>query len=198
MSPLHRCPPGPKLLALALAGTGLMLVTALPVMLAALALSGLGFWLAGFGRAQIAAQIRPMVWMLAMLFVVQGWLATWGLAALIVARVVTLMLLAALVTLTTRTEDLITTLERALTPLAPLGVNPAKVGLAVALALRFLPVIAEEAGRVREAQAARGLGSHPLALILPLIVRVLKAADAVAEAIEARSGHDDPAQTPLR
>ncbi|TKD12980.1 energy-coupling factor transporter transmembrane protein EcfT [Rhodobacter capsulatus] len=193
MSPLHRCPPGPKLLVLALAGTGLMLVSHPAGMLAALLLTLLGFRLAGFGLAQIRAQVRPLLAMLAVLLLAQGWLAGWGMAALIVLRLVTLMLLAALVTLTTRTEDLIATLERLLTPLAPLGVNPAKVGLAVALALRFLPVIRDEAERVREAQAARGLGTHPLALILPLIVRVLKAADEVAEAIEARSGHDDGA-----
>lgn len=191
MSPLHRCPPGPKLATLALAGTGLMFVTNPLAMLDFLALTLLGFRVAGFGGARIWRQIRPMLWMLAVLFLVQGGLAGWTLAALIVARLLTLMLLASLVTLTTRTEDLIATLERLLTPLAPLGVNPAKVGLAVSLALRFLPVIAEEAERVREAQAARGLGTHPLALILPLIVRVLKAAEEVAEAIEARSGHDD-------
>lgn len=191
MSPLHRCPPGPKLATLALAGTGLMFVTNPLLMLDFLALTLLGFRVAGFGGARIWRQIRPMLWMLAVLFLVQGGLAGWALAALIVARLLTLMLLASLVTLTTRSEDLIATLERLLTPLAPLGVNPAKVGLAVSLALRFLPVIAEEAERVREAQAARGLGTHPLALILPLIVRVLKAAEEVAEAIEARSGHDD-------
>lgn len=191
MSPLHRCPPAPKLATLAVAGTGLMFVTNPFAMLDFLALTLLGFRVAGFGGARIWRQIRPMLWMLAVLFLVQGGLAGWTLAALIVARLLTLMLLASLVTLTTRTEDLIATLERLLTPLAPLGVNPAKVGLAVSLALRFLPVIAEEAERVREAQAARGLGTHPLALILPLIVRVLKAAEEVAEAIEARSGHDD-------
>ncbi|ADE87375.1 energy-coupling factor transporter transmembrane component T family protein [Rhodobacter capsulatus] len=193
MSPLHRCPPGPKLAALALAGTGLMLVEAPAIMLAALALTLAGFRLAGFGRAQIRAQVAPLLWMLAILFPVQGWLAGWSLAALVVLRILTLILLAALVTLTTRTEDLIATLERLLAPLAPLGVNPAKVGLALALALRFLPVIRDEALRVREAQAARGLGTHPLALILPLILRVLKTADEVAEAIEARSGHHDGA-----
>lgn len=190
MSPLHRCPAGLKLAVLASAGTGLMAVASPVVMLVCLALTLLGFRLAGFGPRLIWRQIRPMLWMLAVLLLVQGWLAGWTLAALIVLRILTLMLLAALVTLTTRSEVLIATFEHVLTPLAPLGVNPAKVGLALALALRFLPVIAEEAARVREAQAARGLGSHPLALILPLIVRVLKAAEEVAEAIEARSGHD--------
>ncbi|WP_444463707.1 energy-coupling factor transporter transmembrane component T family protein [Rhodobacter capsulatus] len=191
MSPLHRCPAGLKLAVLASAGTGLMAVASPVLMLGCLALTLLGFRLAGFGPRLIWRQIRPMLWMLAVLLLVQGWLAGWTLAALIVLRILTLMLLAALVTLTTRSEVLIATFEHVLTPLAPLGVNPAKVGLALALALRFLPVIAEEAARVREAQAARGLGSHPLALILPLIVRVLKAAEEVAEAIEARSGHDD-------
>lgn len=193
MSPLHRCPPGPKLAALAMAGTGLMLVADPWLMVGFLLATLFGFRFAGFGLPVIWRQSRPMLWMLALLFLVQGWLSGWAVAGLIVARIATLMLLAALVTLSTRTEDLIATLERLLAPFARLGLNPAKVSLAVSLALRFLPVIADEAERVREAQAARGLGTHPLALILPLIVRVLKAADEVAEAIEARSGHDDSA-----
>ena len=40
---------------------------------------------------------------------------------------------------------------------------------------------------VREAQRARGLDRHPLALAVPLVLRTLKMADEVAEAIEARS-----------
>ncbi|EKX56754.1 Transmembrane component BioN of energizing module of biotin ECF transporter [Rhodobacter sp. AKP1] len=198
MSPglLQRCTPGPKLALLALAGTGVSLVQDWRIMLACLAAAAAAFLLSGLGAHAVRQQMRPMLWLLVPLFLAQGLLTSWSLAALVVARITTLVLLAALVTLTTRTEDLIATLERALAPFAPVGVNPAKVGLAFALALRFLPVIAEEAERVREAQAARGLGRNPLAVILPLIVRVLKAAEDVAAAIDARSGATPGAPAP--
>jgi len=197
-SPLHRLPAGAKLAAMALCGTAAMAIGDWRLMAAFLALVALGFPLAGFGARVLVAQIRPLFWMLALLFLAQGWLASWPVAALVVIRIAALMLLASLVTLTTRTEAMIATVERLLAPLAPLGVNPAKVGLAFSLALRFLPVIGEEAERVREAQAARGLGTHPVALIVPLIVRVLKAADDVAAAIEARAIEDLPERDSAR
>ncbi|MBZ4020874.1 cobalt ABC transporter [Rhodobacter sp. TJ_12] len=193
---LHRAPAGLKLAALAMAGSAVVLVPDWRVMVDLFLLVALGFPLARLGRGALRAQLRPLMPMLVLLFFTQGLLASWEMAALVVARIATLVLMAALVTLTTRSEALIATVETLLRPLAPLGVNPGKVSLAFSLALRFLPVIAEEAERVREAQTARGLGHSPLALALPLIVRVLKAAEDIADAIDARSGHDDPSLRP--
>ncbi|SOC17275.1 biotin transport system permease protein [Rhodobacter sp. JA431] len=189
---LHRLPAGLKLTALAAAGSAVIWVSDWRVMVDLLLLVALAFPVARLGRGALVQQLRPLLPMLVVLLLAQGLMASWTEAALVIARIATLVLMAGLVTLTTRTEDLIATVERLLTPLAPLGVNPGKVSLAFSLALRFLPVIAEEAERVREAQSARGLGNSPLALALPLIVRVLKSAEDIADAIEARSGHDDP------
>ena len=58
--------------------------------------------------------------------------------------------------------------------------------MTLTLALRFVPLIVEEAREIREAQAARGLGSHPIAVIVPLVVRTLVRAQVVADAIDAR------------
>ena len=66
-------------------------------------------------------------------------------------------------------------------------IDPARVTLALALCLRFIPEIWRNYEEIREAQAARGLGHHPLALLVPLIVRTLKRAEEVAQAIDARS-----------
>ncbi|WP_222852772.1 energy-coupling factor transporter transmembrane component T, partial [Bordetella pertussis] len=78
---------------------------------------------------------------------------------------------------------------RALRPAERLGLlNAAQVALALALALalRFIPEIWRNYQEIREAQAARGLGAHPLALLVPLVVRTLKRAEEVAQAIDAR------------
>ncbi len=55
------------------------------------------------------------------------------------------------------------------------------------MVLRFIPVIATVASEIRDAQRARGLDRSILAMIVPLIIRTLKMADDVADAIEARS-----------
>ncbi|CFN71313.1 cobalt transport protein [Bordetella pertussis] len=52
--------------------------------------------------------------------------------------------------------------------------------------MRFIPEIWRNYQEIREAQAARGLGAHPLALLVPLVVRTLKRAEEVAQAIDAR------------
>lgn len=114
----------------------------------------------------------------------QGWVE----ALAVLLRVGAMVGLALAVTLTTRTADLIAVCEWALLPLQRLGLLDAgKVALALALALRFVPEIWRNFHEIREAQAARGLGANPLALIVPLIVLTLKRAQEVSEAIDARS-----------
>ncbi|MBN9058653.1 MAG: energy-coupling factor transporter transmembrane protein EcfT, partial [Rhizobiales bacterium] len=101
-------------------------------------------------------------------------------------RFAALILLASAVTLTTPVSEMAELVEWLLEPLRPIGINPEKVGLSIALAIRFVPLISEEFRHIREAQAARGLAANPLALIVPLIIRTLKSADELADAIEAR------------
>jgi biotin transport system permease protein len=94
------------------------------------------------------------------------------------------------VTLTTRTTDLVDTVVRAVRPLRRVGVEPERVGLLLALAIRSVPVVAAIAGEVRDAQRARGLSTDPRAYAVPLIIRSLRHADALGEALVAR-GVDD-------
>ncbi len=53
-----------------------------------------------------------------------------------------------------------------------------------------MPVVVGLAEEVREAQRARGLGASPRAFAVPLVVRTLRHADALGEALAAR-GVDD-------
>ena len=186
-SPLHRAPAGAKLLALGGLGT---LLFALPSLwLAGLALL---FVLAGYSLARLPAalvlsQLRPALWILAILFLAQLWLASLGDAALLVLRFCALILAAGLVTLTTRTADMVAVIERGLSPLARLGLDVEKTSLALSLAIRFIPAVATVLEEVREAQAARGGAQSAVNLAVPVILRLLKMADQVAEALDARS-----------
>ena len=100
-------------------------------------------------------------------------------------RLLALLLLAVLVTLTTRPSDIVAAIERALSPFDR-WIAVEKVSLAISLALRFIPVLARMAAETREAQWARGGERSVLAVLAPLIIQTLKMADQVAEALEAR------------
>ena len=75
-------------------------------------------------------------------------------------------------------------------PLRRVGVDPERVGLMLALGIRSVPVVVGLAEEVRDAQRARGLTASPRAFAVPLIVRSLRHADALGDALVAR-GVDD-------
>lgn len=187
-SPLHRLPAWLKLLALAAAGAGLFLLhdprgLALACLVAALLLR-----LAGATVAGVWTQVSGLAWVLLAVALFTGCFQGWQEALAVVLRIAAMVGLALAVTLSTRTSDLIAVCERVLMPLQRIGlVDAGKVALALALALRFVPEIWRNFHEIREAQAARGLGANPAALIVPLVVLTLKRAQEVAEAIDARS-----------
>lgn len=187
MSVVHQLRPGVKVGALAVLGTLLFLVSRVELSLAVLAGALCLYRLAGISQSVAWQQLRPTVWVIAIFFAAQLWMADWLAGLLVVSRLVTLLLLASLVTLTTRSSDMIDALEKGFGWLRLVGVNPAKISLALSLALRFIPVLAALTEEIREAQKVRGLNRSVIAIAVPLIVRTLKKADDIAAAIEARS-----------
>ena len=185
-SPVHALPAGLKMSALLVVSAGLLLLPSPALLLAAL-LGTLGlFALARLRPRELLPVLRPLPWVLWPLLLLHGALSGWQDALRLVARLGVLLLLATLVTLTTRVSDQLEALGRALRPLALVGVSPARLSLLLSLTLRFIPLMAEWVREVREAQRVRGLEHHPLALLLPLLVKTLRTADALAEAIDAR------------
>lgn len=193
-SALHRAAPGTKLLALLLLGSLIFFVDNAIALAAALAAVLVVYRVAGLPWIAAWQQLRPALFLLVILFALQ-WAYSGPLAgAVVIARFAILILFAALVSLTTRVSDMLDTVMVAARPLAYLGISPTKVGLTVALAIRFIPVIAEQFAEVREAQRARGLERSYRAIAIPLIVRTLKMATEIGDAIEARSFDPDDAR----
>ncbi|OCA56351.1 energy-coupling factor transporter transmembrane component T family protein [Photorhabdus namnaonensis] len=184
---VHRVSPGLKIISLVILGTLLFVIPRIDLSVAALACIVLLYLLARISLKTAWMQLRPALWVLALIFIVQLLLHHWTAGVLVVVRLVSLLLLASLVTLTTRSSDMIDALEKGLGWLYYLGINPGKVSLALSLALRFIPVLASITEEVREAQKARGLDKSVIAIAVPVIVRMLKMADDISAAIEARS-----------
>ena len=187
-SVVHGLPAAGKVLAVVLGGT--LLFGTADVRVIGLALAGVAVL---YGVARIpwrvaAAQVRPVMIVLLILGAAQ-WLTVDVAAAVVVClRLLALILLAALATLTTRVSDMVQAVEGALRPLERVGAPTAKISLAISMALRFIPLLTRVVGEVREAQQARGLERNMLALTIPVLIRALHTADQMAEAIDARSG----------
>ncbi|QLY33271.1 energy-coupling factor transporter transmembrane protein EcfT [Nocardia huaxiensis] len=184
-TPVHTVPAGAKLLVLAITGTALFFVPSILWLAVALAVVLGLYTLAEIPWRTTSRQVLGLTPFLVLIIGAQWVFTGWESAVLVGERILTLVLLANLVTLTTRTTAMIDTIERALGPLRPLGVRPERVGLLVAMTIRFIPVIREQAELVRDAQRARGIERSTVFLI-PLLIRTLRMADGVGEALDAR------------
>ena len=196
-SPVHRLPAGWKLLALAALSVVLFRVPTLPAVAGALGgVLVVGLGVARLPTATLARQGRAVLWWLVGLFVFHALVTDVMTGAVTVLRLLTLVLAAAVVTATTRVTEMVAVIEWLCAPLRLVGVRPARIGLVIAMALRFIPVLIERADRIREAQAARGgpgRGLHGLrTTVAPLLVQVLQMAATVSEALDARGADDVP------
>jgi biotin transport system permease protein len=189
-SPLHRMRAGTKLFTMFAVGAGSVLLEHPWQVALMTGVVLLGFLVARMPLRLVLRQVRPLLWILGMLAVFHVVVNGWESAVMFVGVILTLVLLAALITLTTRTTAMVDTVVRALGPLRPLGVKPERVGLLLALGIRAVPVVVGLAEEVRDAQRARGLTASPRAFAVPLIVRSLRHADALGDALVAR-GVDD-------
>jgi biotin transport system permease protein len=196
---VHRAPAGLKLLVLSLGGVLVFAVPTLPVAAGALvAVLAVGLFAAELPLELFGRQARTLGWWLVALMALHLLTTDLETGAVAVLRLLALVLAAAVVTATTRVTEMVAVVERLCAPLRLVGVRPARVGLVIAMALRFVPVLAERADAIREAQAARGGRVRGLrataTMVVPLLVSVLRMADTVGEALDARGADDVPAR----
>ena len=223
-SPLHRLSPSAKyawLLALVLPAS----LAGSTLVLGILAATCLGA--AGLARIRPSALLRgflpvlPLLGLAAFLQVVFTWpqdrsaviLAAGPLSLTVrevlavvsmALRFATMMLALGLFTSVITEGDTARGLEDLFEPLARFGFPARSLALTVAVAFRFIPIIAGELEAIVKAQAARGadLGSSRggpirkarayLPLLVPVTVRALERAEALAEAMEARGWSSGP------
>lgn len=188
-TPLHRLAAPVKLVALCLF-TLLLFHLDRPVPLAA-CLAGLACLYLSQGRAfawHAVTLLRPL-WPFALVVALWHlWLAEPATGATILLRLVTAVAAANLVTMTTRLSDMIATLERLASPLRHAGLSPRSLALAIALVIRFLPVLTDRTARLAEAFRARSPRRAGYRILVPATLAALDDADHVAEALRARGG----------
>jgi biotin transport system permease protein len=187
---VHRAPPALKLLLLTAGALALVLLrTPLAAGVACLLVLG-AYRVAELPLTELLDQVRPLRWVVVVLVPFQWWTAGWRAAVVVVGTMVALVAAAGLVTLTTRMTALLDLLEVLLRPLRRVGVQPERVSLLLALTIRAVPVLVDTLSDVRDARRARGLERSPRALLVPVVLRTMRHADRLGEALVAR-GVDD-------
>jgi biotin transport system permease protein len=187
-TPLHRWPAGAKLALIALLGVALG-QTANPLILAAaLALIWAAYLPLGLPEAARAPRRLWPLW--PFLLVIGGWHSFRGtpeLGLVLCLRMLTMFAAATLLLLTTRFDALLAAFSSLLRPFAPLGLPVARIALALAMTVRFIPVLAQRAGDLALAWRARSPRKPRHRLLAPLALAALDEADHAAEALRARS-----------
>ncbi|WP_197382939.1 energy-coupling factor transporter transmembrane component T family protein [Mycolicibacterium mengxianglii] len=186
-SPVHRLPAGLKLLGLGALIVLMSVLVTTPARLGIAALVVVALWaLARIGPRTAIAQLRPVLWVVVFIFGFQLLFTDWQRALVVCGILLLSVALAAVVTATTRTTDMLDALTTAMRPLARIGVPVDQVALALALAIRSIPLMVETVRQVDEARRARGLRFSPRIVVAPVVVSALRTADGFAEALIAR------------
>ena len=224
-SVVHRLDPRTKLLsALLLMTSALTLDAALPLILFALFLV-LAVRLAKIPAGTLLANLKPFLWLFAFTVILHALMTPgrvlvqipvlqWPVSQeglrfglLFCGRLATMVTVAALMTLTTPPLSLTDGLERMLRPLRRLGFPAHEFAMMISIALRFIPVLAEEAERIRKAQLARGAdfsggllrrARQMVPLLVPLFLSAFDRADRLAVAMESRCYQGGEGRTNFR
>lgn len=124
------------------------------------------------------------------------------LGAVQVGRFMLLVMAASILTMTTTQSEINVGLERLLRPLKLVGLSSHDIAMMLSLALRFIPLLAEDMKNVSAAQLARGANINPRRLsgkiraigylARPLSISIFRRCDQLVDAMEARGYRQGP------
>ena len=129
-------------------------------------------------------------------------------AFIMCTRLVLLVLITSVLTLTTTPMMLTEAIEALLKPFRRIGVPAHELAMMMTIALRFIPTLLEETDKIMKAQTARGADFESggllrrakalLPILVPLFLSALQRAYDLALAMEARCYHGGEGRTRLR
>lgn len=188
-TPYHDWRAGPKLLGLSLFTFAIFYLDGILASFGVTALVALAYLLAGrdFAR-QGLRMLRPMLYFV-VIIMVWHWVTDSVLdGVVIVLRLLAAIAAANLVTLTTRLEDMLDVIQRSLARLGLPRTARRRFALAIALVIRFTPVLVQKGAHLIEAWRARSVKRPGWRLVMPMALLAIDDAEHTAEALKARGG----------
>lgn len=182
----YRVPAGYKLPALLAIGAGLLAAADHRAAVAALAVSLALYPVLGLHLRRALRVLRVLLPFLLAIGVFQTLFGDWQSGLRLCAQLAALVLLANIVTLTTRVQEMLDLFARMARPLGRVGADPERIALVLALTIRSIPMVAAAWQAAREGYRARNLSGRPHLLVVPVIVQLLRMAEATGEALVAR------------
>lgn len=130
------------------------------------------------------------------------------LAGFMIIRLMLLIVITSVLTLTTSPIQLTDGIESLLNPLRKIGVPAHELAMMMTIALRFIPTLLDETDRIMKAQQARGAdfeggnivkkAKSLVPLLVPLFISSFRRADELAMAMEARCYHGGSNRTKMK
>lgn len=186
-TPLHRAPAGVKLCVIIVWIVLVIAVGTTPLRaLIFAAITALVFLIARIPLRATASQLIPPIPLIAALCAYQWWRMGFATAATLFVGLMTTIAAASLLTLTTRIAEIMDALDRGLRPLNRLGIRSENFSLTLALTLRLIPLQLATVKDALEARTARGVTWSLTAIGVPVLVRSIRRARALSEALQAR------------
>lgn len=169
--------------------------------------------------------IKPMIWLILFTVVFQLFFTTggetlfqWGILKIttlgiinsiyMFIRLVLIIMMSTLLTLTTAPLELTDGIEHLLRPLAKFGFPSHEIALMLSIALRYVPTLMDEAQKIMNAQRARGVEFDEggflervkamVPILVPLFVSAFNRAEEMAIAMEARGYRGGEGRTKYR
>ncbi|MBN1292470.1 MAG: energy-coupling factor transporter transmembrane protein EcfT [Candidatus Latescibacteria bacterium] len=218
---LHRLDPRTKMICLLIIMVGLFAGNRWQLLLIAGIYILLAGFISGLTPAYLVRSIMPFKWLIILTVILNalfvgghilikaplpyGGITREGLmlGTIYGVRIGMLVLAASLLTLTTEPVVLVTGVEKLLAPLTKFNIKPHEVAIAMIITIRFVPVLLDEAVKIRKSHAARGFNPKGVInrfksvsiLLLPLFSSAIRRAEHLAVAMECRLYRSEASRT---
>ena len=209
-SVIHRLDPRTKLLSIFAFTLCCLTLNTFGGYAAATALAGGPLLLSKVPVRMFIRGLQPLLFILFFTFVYQLVLSQEGIASgiFVVWRILLLVSLASVLTLTTKPLDMAKGLEQLFKPLSAWRIPVEAFALMIMIAIRFIPTITRELDRIILAQKARGYDIRAakghkrlwqyMLLVVPLLITTIGRAEQLAMTIDARAYGNGKGRTSFR
>ena len=187
-----------KLLALLVISIGLFMIKNEIVLHIVLLITLLFFIMTKIPLLEYIKAMKGSFYIVLLTFLLNLPFSSFDYSFLIAYRIGIMVLITVLLTLTTKSMDLVYAITNLLSPLKLFGVNPRDISLMVGIAINFMPILRREYIIVKQAQMAKGfypqirhIKQYCYSIFLPYLTNCFKRVDEIALALQVKGYEGD-------